>query len=138
MLRDNVNIATTMIEAAYRAGAERFLVVSSACVYPHTCNVPTQENEGFLDEPEPTNRGYGWAKRVAELLGKYYAQEYGMKVTIVRPYNSYGREITLISKLRMLFQRSSKEFLTGKIRSKSGDPESRPARFFTLKILPKA
>ena len=41
-------------------------------------------------EPEPTNGGYGWAKRMAELLGIYYAQEFGMKVGIVRPYNAYG------------------------------------------------
>lgn len=90
MLRDNLNIATTMIEAARKAEVERFLVVSSACVYPRHCAVPTPESEGFVDEPEPTNGGYGWAKRMAEKLGQYYSEEYGMKVGIVRPYNSYG------------------------------------------------
>lgn len=90
MLRDNLNIATTMIEAARRSGVERFLVVSSACVYPHTCSIPTPESEGFAGEPEPTNGGYGWAKRMAEKLGEYYAKEYAMQVAIVRPYNCYG------------------------------------------------
>lgn len=90
MLRDNLVIETTMIEAAKQAGVERFLVISSACVYPHGCSVPTPESEGFMSEPEPTNGGYGWAKRMAELLGKYYSEEFGMKVGIVRPYNCYG------------------------------------------------
>lgn len=90
MLKDNLGIAATMIEAARKAEVDRFLVVSSACVYPRFCSVPTPESEGFLDEPEPTNGGYGWGKRMAEKLGMYYAGEFGMKIGIVRPYNCYG------------------------------------------------
>lgn len=90
MLAKNLPIAMNIIEAARLEGVERFLVVSSACVYPRNCSIPTPETEGFADEPEPTNGGYGWAKRMAELLGKYYAEEFGMKVAIVRPYNCYG------------------------------------------------
>ena len=90
MLNDNIAIASTMIEAVKKAKVERFLVVSSACVYPHDALVPTPESEGFRGDPEPTNGGYGWAKRMAETLGKYYAQEFGMKVAVVRPYNAYG------------------------------------------------
>ncbi len=90
MMRDNLLIGTVMIEAARKMNVERFLVVSSACVYPRNISVPTPESEGFLDEPEPTNGGYGWAKRMAEKLGIYYAEEFGMKVGIARPYNCYG------------------------------------------------
>ena len=90
MLRANFAIAATMIEAAKQSNVERFLVVSSACIYPRNCSIPTPESDGFLDEPEPTNGGYGWAKRMAEKLGMYYAKEYKMKVAIVRPYNCYG------------------------------------------------
>lgn len=90
MLTDNLLIATVMLEGAWKASVERFLVVSSACVYPHDAKIPTPETEGFRGEPEETNGGYGWAKRMAEKLGMYYAQEFGMKVGIVRPYNAYG------------------------------------------------
>jgi len=90
MLHQNLVLSSTMIEAARLEGVERFLVVSSACVYPRNCLIPTPESEGSRDDPEPTNGGYGWAKRMAELLGKYYAEEFGMKVGIVRPYNCYG------------------------------------------------
>lgn len=90
MMSENLLIGAVMIEAARKANVERFLVVSSACVYPRACSVPTNESEGFLDEPEPANGGYGWAKRMGEKLGGYYAQQFGMKVGIVRPYNCYG------------------------------------------------
>lgn len=90
MLHDNMVISSSMMEAARKERVERFLVVSSACVYPHDAIVPTPESEGTRGEPEPTNSGYGWAKRYAELLGKLYAEEYGMKIGIVRPYNAYG------------------------------------------------
>ncbi len=90
MLYNNLDIESTMMEAARKAEVERFLVISSACVYPHDAKIPTPESEGFRGEPEETNGGYGWAKRMAEKLGKYYAEEFGMKVGIVRPYNAYG------------------------------------------------
>lgn len=90
MFRDNMTLALNMIEAARRADVGRFLVVSSACVYPRHCLIPTPEHEGFRDEPEATNAGYGWAKRMAEYLGRAYHEEFGMQVAIARPYNAYG------------------------------------------------
>lgn len=90
MFRDNVMINTNVLEAAREAQVERFLVVSSACVYPRYCTIPTPEIEGSKDNPEPTNEGYGWAKRVGEIQGRLYAQEFGMKIGIARPYNTYG------------------------------------------------
>ena len=90
LFRDNMAIGVNVLEAARRAGVERFLVVSSACVYPRDCAIPTPEAEGFRDAPEKTNEGYGWAKRMAEYLGRAYAEEFGMEVAIARPYNAYG------------------------------------------------
>ena len=90
MFRDNILINTNMLEAARQNRVERYQVVSSACVYPRFCTIPTPETEGFKDVPEPTNQGYGWAKRMAEVQAHAYAQEFGMKIGIVRPYNAYG------------------------------------------------
>jgi len=90
MLKDNLLLETTVIDAAAKNNVERFLVVSSACVYPKDCPVPFSEKNGFLNSPESTNGGYGWAKRIAELLGHYYSKEFKMKIGIVRPYNCYG------------------------------------------------
>ena len=90
MFHDNILLSTQMLEAARINDAERFLAVSSACVYPRFCAIPTPESEGFKDSPEPSNAGYGWAKRMAEFAAQSYAQEYGMKIAIARPYNTYG------------------------------------------------
>ncbi len=90
IFRDNLRVFMSTMEAARTAKLERVLVTSSACVYPRFCSIPTPEEEGFRDRPEPTNEGYGWAKRMEEFLGQAYAREYGMRVAIARPYNCYG------------------------------------------------
>jgi len=90
LFRDNMTLQLNVLEAARLEGVARYLVVSTACVYPRDCKIPTPESEGFRDAPEATNRGYGWAKRMGEYLGQAYAEEYGMKIAIVRPYNAYG------------------------------------------------
>jgi GDP-L-fucose synthase len=90
MFMNNMSIFFSSLRAASTAGVERYLVTSSACVYPRHCLIPTPESEGFRDEPEPTNAGYGWAKRMEEFLGRAAMQEFGLSVSIARPYNCYG------------------------------------------------
>lgn len=90
MLETNFRLASNVLQAARHCDVANFLVVSSACVYRDAPTVPTPESEGELDSPESANQGYGWAKRMAEKLGQYFAAEYGMSVAIVRPFNAYG------------------------------------------------
>ncbi len=86
----NMRTFLNVIAAAESTGVERLLVTSSACIYPRHCQVPTPESEGFTDWPEPTNAGYGWAKRMEEFLAQCYRDERGLQVAIARPYNAYG------------------------------------------------
>ena len=90
MLVYNLLCTLTPLEAARQNGVERYVIVSSSCVYPDDAPVPTPELDVFTGMPESVNEGYGWAKRIQELAGMYYARDYGMKVTIVRPSNPYG------------------------------------------------
>lgn len=90
MLTANTMLSLNVLDAAYRNGVPRYLVVSSSCVYPDDAPVPTPELPAFLGEPERPNAGYGWAKRFAELQARYYAEEYGMEIAIARPFNAYG------------------------------------------------
>lgn len=90
MFTANMNIGSAMLEAAAENDVGRFLVVSTACIYPHDAVVPTPESEGSRGLPEPTNEGYGWAKRMTEQLGWYCARETGMEVAMCRPFNAYG------------------------------------------------
>jgi GDP-L-fucose synthase len=90
VFRDNLLPFMTVLEAAREARTPRFLITSSACVYPRHCLIPTPESEALRDLPEPTNVGYGMSKRVEEFLGAQYAKQYGMSIAIARPYNAYG------------------------------------------------
>ena len=90
MLVYNLLCTLTPLEAARFNGVERYVIVSSSCVYPDDAPVPTPELDVFTGMPESVNEGYGWAKRIQELAGTYYARDHGMKVTIVRPFNPFG------------------------------------------------
>ncbi|PIN80522.1 hypothetical protein COV16_00700, partial [Candidatus Woesearchaeota archaeon CG10_big_fil_rev_8_21_14_0_10_34_8] len=90
IFKENLTSFINILEAARKNKVKRFLTVSSACVYPRYNTIPTPENEGFKDTPEPTNEGYGWAKRMEEFLSQAYVKEFGMKIAIIRPSNMYG------------------------------------------------
>ena len=90
MFEDNIEMTKNILRASHKNKVERVLLTSSACVYPRHAKTPTTESFGFVDDPEPTNLGYGWSKRVMELMARFYHDEYGLKVAIARPYNAYG------------------------------------------------
>ncbi len=90
MLTINTLINTNVLEAARINGIERYLFTSSACGYPLNAKIPLVEDDFFNGDMEPTNATYGWAKRLGEIQAKAYAEQYGMKIAIVRPFNAYG------------------------------------------------
>ena len=90
MLVDNVVCGLVPLQAAARHGVPHVVLTSSSCVYPDDAPVPTPELDPFTGSPEQVNEGYGWAKRIHELAGRYFARERDMNVTILRPFNMYG------------------------------------------------
>ena len=95
-LYNNTILAMNMLEAAHLNEVERFLVVSSSLVYDDDTEPPLKESEWNVAKgltgggPDYGNRGYGWAKRLAEIQATYYAEQYGMGIAIVRPASIYG------------------------------------------------
>lgn len=90
MMTENSLMSLLMLNAARLCDVERYQYTSSTCVYPRDATVPTPESEGMVGDPEPSNLGYGWAKRVGELQTKMYAKEFDVKISVVRPMNAYG------------------------------------------------
>ena len=90
MFLSNALMNLHVMEAARLANVDRFLTISTVGIYSKDCTVPTPEEDGFKGEPEQSGYGYGWAKRMAEVQARCYANEYGMKIAIVRPFNVYG------------------------------------------------
>ncbi|HVP91332.1 MAG TPA: NAD-dependent epimerase/dehydratase family protein [Terriglobales bacterium] len=88
----SVLINTHMIEAAWRAGADRYFFSSSACAY----NVDLQKDvhSRALKEsdayPANAERGYGWEKLFSEISCQEYWAERGLRTSIARFHNVYG------------------------------------------------
>jgi len=88
----SILINTHMIEAAYRAGADRYFFSSSACAYnvelqkdPHARAL--KESDAY---PAMAERGYGWEKLMSEMFCQEYWAERGQKTAIARFHNVYG------------------------------------------------
>ena len=90
MMTENSIMSLNMLDAARESNIEKYQYISSTCVYPREASIPTPETEGMLGDPEPSNLGYGWAKRVGELQAKMHSKEFDMKISILRPMNAYG------------------------------------------------
>ncbi|HTX72584.1 MAG TPA: NAD-dependent epimerase/dehydratase family protein, partial [Rectinemataceae bacterium] len=88
----SILINTHLIEAASRAGAQRYFYSSSACAYntelqkdPHVRAL--KESDAY---PAMAERGYGWEKLVSEMFCQEYWAERGMATFIARFHNVYG------------------------------------------------
>jgi nucleoside-diphosphate-sugar epimerase len=88
----SILINTHLIEAAYRAGTDRYFFSSSACAYnvelqkdPHARAL--RESDAY---PAMAERGYGWEKLISEMFCQEYWAERNLKTFIARFHNVYG------------------------------------------------
>lgn len=89
-IRENLIIEANVIEASYKAGAQRLLFLGSSCIYPKTAPQPMPES-CLLDGPlEPTNRPYALAKICGIELCWSYNRQFGTRYLAVMPTNLYG------------------------------------------------
>jgi len=89
LLTENLLLNTTLLDAAHRAGVERYLYTSSSAVYPGGLQ-ELEEDASWDDPPHPSEECFGWAKRMGEIQARAYHKHYGLPVAIVRPANPYG------------------------------------------------
>jgi len=89
-IRENLQIQTNVIDAAYRYGARKLLFLGSSCIYPKFAEQPIVE-EALLTGPlEETNLPYAVAKIAGKTMCDAYAQQYGFDAFTVMPSNVYG------------------------------------------------
>lgn len=92
IMRDNTLIDVNTIEAAKRAGVERLLYASSACVYPdsrQTRMLPPKLAEFDVYPAEP-GTAYGWEKLHAEHLCHFYRAAGWVDCCVSRMHTIYG------------------------------------------------
>lgn len=89
-IRENLQIQTNVIDAAYRHGVKRLLFLGSSCIYPKHAEQPIVE-EALLTGPlEETNLPYAVAKIAGKTMCDAYARQYGFDAFTVMPSNVFG------------------------------------------------
>jgi GDP-L-fucose synthase len=89
-IRDNLQIQTHVIDAAYRAGARKLLFLGSSCIYPKHAPQPLREDYLLTGPLEPTNEWYAIAKIAGLKMCQAYARQYGFRAISLMPTNLYG------------------------------------------------
>ena len=86
----NLIVSSQMLQAAWVAGVERFLMLSSTTVYP-PAERPIQEDEAWSAPPYPVYFAYGWMRRYLERMAEFVTMKSSMKIALIRPTAAYGR-----------------------------------------------
>lgn len=89
-IRDNLLIANSVIDSAYRAGVEKLLFLGSTCIYPKYAPQPMKEEYLLTGKLESTNEPYAIAKIAGIKMCQAYNRQYGTKFISVMPTNLYG------------------------------------------------
>jgi GDP-L-fucose synthase len=89
-IRDNLQIQTNVIDAAYRSGTRKLLFLGSSCIYPKFAPQPMPEDCLLSGALEPTNEWYAIAKLAGLKMCQAYRRQYGFNAICAMPTNLYG------------------------------------------------
>src|SRR5450755_1950525 len=89
-LRDNLQIQTNVIDAAWRHGVRKLCFLGSSCIYPRLAAQPMREEYLLTGALEPTNEWYAIAKIAGIKMCQAYRRQYQFKAISVMPTNLYG------------------------------------------------
>jgi nucleoside-diphosphate-sugar epimerase len=81
----NVRGTLNMLEAAQRAGARRYIQTSTSEVYGTPTELPIRETH-----PLNAQSPYAATKVAADQLALAFGRSFGLPVTVLRPFNTYG------------------------------------------------
>src|SRR5216117_4569395 len=88
----SVLINTHLLMASRKAGVQKYLFASSACVY--AADKQTDPNVTALKEedayPASPEDGYGWEKLFSERMCRHFREDFGVVTRIARYHNVYG------------------------------------------------
>lgn len=89
-IRENLQIQTNVIDAAYRHGVTKLIFLGSSCIYPRLAEQPIREDSLLTGAMEPTNLPYAVAKIAGKVMCDAYRAQYGFDAFTVMPSNVYG------------------------------------------------
>jgi UDP-glucose 4-epimerase len=91
-IRDNPRMTANMLDAAANSNLDQVIYTSSSVVYQNQREFPTPE-DSVVNSPPPTS-AYGMSKLFGEFMCKAYNEQFGLKYTILRPFNLFGPKET--------------------------------------------
>lgn len=89
-IRDNLQIQSNVIDAAYRNATRKLLFLGSSCIYPKFAPQPISEDSLLSSDLEPTNEFYAIAKIAGLKMCAAYRRQYGFDAISLMPTNLYG------------------------------------------------
>lgn len=89
-IRDNLQIQTNVIDAAYRHGVKKLVFLGSSCIYPKFATQPITEDQFMTGPLESTNDAYAIAKIAGIKMCQSYRDQYGFNAISLMPTNLYG------------------------------------------------
>ena len=89
-LYENLMIQANIVEAAYRFGVGKLMLLGSSCIYPKFAPQPITEGALLTGPLEPTNEAYAIAKIAGIKLGQAFRRQHGFDVISAMPTNLYG------------------------------------------------
>jgi len=89
-IRNNLQIQTNVIDAAYRSGVKKLIFFGSSCIYPKNCTQPMKEECILTGELEKTNEWYAIAKIAGIKMCQAYRRQFNFNAISVMPTNLYG------------------------------------------------
>jgi GDP-L-fucose synthase len=89
-LIENTQIQNNLLSAAHEFQCEKFVFLSSSCVYPKDCPQPIKESYLLTGPLEITNQAYAIAKIAGMKLVDSYRAQYQKKWISVMPTNLFG------------------------------------------------
>ena len=91
---ENLMIEANVIDAAFKSGVKKLLLLGSSCIYPKHAPQPMQEDALLTGVLEPTNEPYAIAKiaglKLCESYNRQYGQSHHIDYRSVMPTNLYG------------------------------------------------
>ncbi len=89
-MRDNLLVATHVLDAAHRHGVCRLLYLASSCSYPRLAPQPMAVGSLLSGPLEPTNEAYALAKLAGWKLCQAYRRQYEAPFLTAIPANAFG------------------------------------------------
>ena len=89
-IRDNLQIQTNVIDAAYHFGVKKLLFMGSSCIYPKHAPQHIKEEYLLTGRLEPTNEPYAVAKLAGVKMCQAYRRQYEFDAISAMPTNLYG------------------------------------------------